>query len=132
MIGVVALVMGLTGTIGGASGKSLAKEQDINTGLFYMAVADEIRKRCDSIVPRFFHSLGYMHNLKDLALKRGYTRDEIERYVSDKEEKRKIRRRSDDYIRAQGAKPNDGPSLCRLGRDEIAKGSPIGQFLKER
>ena len=57
---------------------------------------------------------------------------EIEAYVTDKEEKRKMRARADAYIRAHGAAPNDGPSLCVLGRDEIAKQSRIGALLRAR
>lgn len=130
--GVVALVVGLGCALPAAAAGSLAEEEDINQGLFYLAVGDEIRKRCDSITPRVFRAIGYMNSLKDEALARGYSRDEIETYINDKEEKRKIRGRSDAYIRAQGAEPNDGPSLCRLGRAEIARDSPIGQLLRER
>lgn len=129
---VLSLGLGASGGVASASAGSLAQEADINQGLFYMAVADEIRKRCGDISPRVFTAIAYMRALKDEAQSRGYTEDEIEAYISDKAEKRKIRGRSDDYIRSQGAMPNDEPSLCDLGRAEIAKQSPIGKFLKAK
>ncbi|MFB9150775.1 DUF5333 domain-containing protein [Roseovarius ramblicola] len=111
---------------------TLAQETGINQRLVEMSVADEIRKRCDSISARFFAGLKLMMALRSEARERGYTAAEIEDYVSDKEEKRKIRGRADAYIRAHGAEPNDGPSLCALGQSEIAKQSRIGALLRAR
>ena len=115
-----------------AGASSLAQETDINNRLFEIAVADEIRKSCDSISPRIFTAWRRMQALKAEAIKRGYTEAEIEAYVSDKDEKRKMRARSDAYVRKHGAEPNDGPSLCRLGKEEIAKQSRIGSLLVAR
>lgn len=115
-----------------AQAGSLAQEADINQRLMEMSVADEIRKRCDTISARLFKGLSLMRELKAEAMARGYSVAEIEAYVTDKEEKRKMRGRADAYIRERGAAPNDGPSLCVLGRDEIAKQSRIGQLLRAR
>lgn len=122
---------GLTGAAA-AQARSLAQEADINQRLMEMSVADEIRKRCDSISARIFAGLSLMRELEAKAMERGYSKAEIEAYVTDKEEKRKMRARADAYIRAHGAAPNDGPSLCVLGRDEIAKRSRIGALLRAR
>lgn len=122
----------MTGTTVAASAGSLAQEAEINLGLFHLSVADEIRKRCKEISPRYFVALNYMKSLKQEALRRGYTDAEIDQYIHDKAEKARMRARSDAYIRTQGAEPNDGPSLCILGHTEIAKQSPIGALLKAR
>ncbi|ARE81735.1 NADH dehydrogenase subunit E [Roseovarius mucosus] len=129
---VLSLGLGVSSGVAAVRAGSLAQEADINQGLFYMAVADEIRKRCADISPRVMTAISYMRALKAEAQSRGYTEAEIDAYISDKAEKRKIRGRSDDYIRSMGAMPNDGPSLCDLGRAEIAKQSPIGKFLKAK
>lgn len=124
--------LGLVLGVPAAAAGSLAQETDINQRLMEMSVADEIRKRCDSISARMFRGFALMNELKAAAVARGYSEGEIEAYVTDKEEKRKMRARADAYIRAHGAEPNDGPSLCVLGRDEIAKQSRIGALLKAR
>lgn len=131
---ILSIVFGvfMSGTAAIASAGSLAQETEINLGLFHLSVADEIRKRCDEIHPRYFKAINYMESLKKAALRRGYSEAEIDRYIHDKTEKAKMRARSDAYIRAQGAAPNDGPSLCILGHEEIAKQSPIGALLKAR
>lgn len=115
-----------------ASAASLSQETDINDALFEIAVANEIRKECDSINARIFAALSRMRALKAEARKRGYSEAEIDAYVDNKTEKRKMRVRRNEYIRAQGAAPDDGPSLCALGQSEIAKRSRIGALLWAR
>jgi hypothetical protein len=129
---ILGAILGFGLAVPGASAASLAQETDINERLMEMSVADEIRKRCDSISARMFRGLGLMNELKAEAVARGYSEAEIEAYVKDREEKRKMRARADAYIRARGAEPNDGPSLCALGRDEIEKQSRIGALLRAR
>ena len=90
---------GLTGAAA-AQARSLAQEADINQRLMEMSVADEIRKRCDSISARIFAGLSLMRELEAKAMERGYSKAEIEAYVTDKEEKRKMRARADAYIRS--------------------------------
>lgn len=132
MMGAAAVAVFLGVSALWAAASSLAQETDINDRLFEIAVADEIRKSCDSISPRIFTAWRRMQALKAEAIRRGYTEAEIEAYVSDKDEKRKMRARSDAYVRRHGAEPNDGPSLCRLGKEEIAKQSRIGSLLVAR
>lgn len=129
---ILAAILGVGLAVPEAGAASLAQEEDINQRLVEMSVADEIRKRCDSVSARIFVGLSLMRDLKAQAMERGYSEAEVEAYVSDKAEKRKIRGRADAYIRDRGAAPNDGPSLCVLGHDEIAKQSRIGALLRAR
>jgi hypothetical protein len=126
------LLVAATATVADARAQTLAQEDDINAGLFNVAVAQKIRKQCDEITPRYFTALGYLQALKSMALDRGYTEDEIDRYINDDAEKDQMRARRNAYIRASGAQPNDAASMCRLGRQEIARQSQIGQLLKAR
>jgi len=129
----IALVMSVTVAIVPAAGAaSLSQETDINDALFEITVANEIRKECDSISPRIFEALGRMRKLKAEARKRGYSEAEIDAYVNNEAEQQKMRERRNAYLRANGAEPNDGPSLCALGRREIAKRSRIGALLWAR
>ena len=73
-----------------------------------------------------------MRALKAEARKRGYTDAEIDAYINNEAEQQKMRARRNAYLRANGAEPNDGPSLCALGRSEIAKRSRIGALLWAR
>lgn len=132
MTGTGLATLAVAAMVPAASAASLAQETDINDALFEIAVANEIRKECDSIGPRIFTAIGRMNALKAEARRRGYSDAEIDAYVNDKAEKQKMRARRNEYIRAQGAVPDDGPSLCALGESEIAKQSPIGALLVAR
>ncbi|RXV62146.1 hypothetical protein C6W92_11620 [Roseovarius sp. A46] len=132
MTGTGLAALAVAAMVPAASAASLAQETDINDALFEIAVANEIRKECDSISPRIFTAIGRMNALKAEARRRGYSNAEIDAYVNDKAEKQKMRARRNEYIRAQGAVPDDGPSLCALGESEISKQSRIGALLVAR
>lgn len=131
---ILALTLGLVlgGTAAQASAGSLADEADIYEGLFHVAVADKIRRECSGIVPRIVTVRAYVNSLKDKAVSRGFDRAEIEAHLDDRAEKVKMRERRNAYFEANGASSEDPESLCRLGRQEIAKQSPIGQLLKAK
>jgi hypothetical protein len=127
---VLSLVIGASAAT--ASAGSLAREADINQGLFYVAVADKIRRECGRITPRFFAARAYLANLKENAAKRGYSEAEIDAYLDDRVEKAKMRERRDAYFVANGASPKNSQSLCNLGLREIENESQIGKLLKAK
>lgn len=110
----------------------LPAEKDINNGLLVVAVADKIRRECNSISARFFTARAYLTNLKDLAEKRGYSEAEIDAYIENDQEKAKMRAKRNAYFKARGASNLDPASLCALGQDEIRKQSQIGLLLKTK
>ncbi len=116
----------------GTAQAGLEDEKDINQGLLVIAAADKIRRACDSIGGRLFRAQSYANSLKDLAADRGYSDDEIDAYVNDKQEKAKMRERRNAYFESKGASNLDAQSLCVLGQDEIARGTQIGQLLKAK
>jgi len=73
-----------------------------------------------------------VNDLKDLALERGYTEDEIDAYVNDDAEQDKMRVKRNAYFKSKGASNLDPDSLCVLGREEIRKNSRIGSLLKAK
>ncbi len=110
----------------------LSNERDINAGLLVVAVADKIRRGCDSISARIFVARSYATSLKELASSRGYTDAEIEEYVNNSENKAAMRLRRNAYFESKGASNLDHESLCVLGRAEIAKQSQVGVLLKAK
>lgn len=123
------LALGLGGAANAARA-DLANEQDINTGLLAISVADKIRRECSEISGRFLTGRNYATQLKDMASQRGYTDAQIEDYVNDSAQKAKMRERRNAYFESKGASNLDAASLCHLGRDEIKNRSLIGSFLK--
>ncbi|MDO5757287.1 MAG: DUF5333 domain-containing protein [Rhodobacterales bacterium] len=129
LILITILAVGLGGAAGAARA-DLADEQDINSGLLAISVADKIRRECSQISGRFLTGRAYATQLKSMASQRGYSDEEIETYVNDSAGKAKMRERRNAYFKSKGASNLDAASLCRLGRDEIKNRSLIGSFLK--
>ncbi|MFK7938960.1 MAG: DUF5333 domain-containing protein [Roseovarius sp.] len=110
----------------------LKDEKDLNNGLLVAAVAEKIQRECRSIGARMFKARAYANTLKDQAEGRGYSMDEIEAYVDDSDEKRKMRERRNAYMKSKGASNLDPDSLCVLGHAEIKQNSQIGQLLRAK
>nr|WP_323779246.1 DUF5333 domain-containing protein [Amylibacter sp.] len=109
----------------------LREVKQINDGLLYVGLADEIRKTCDGISGRIFKGIGRLRSIHRLALDMGYSKDEIESFVDDRAEKNRLKARGKTYLKANGASQSDPQSMCALGRKEIAKQSEIGTLLYE-
>ena len=133
MISTLVLTVALaTGPVFANAQVGLHAEKDINDGLLVVAVADKIRRACDSISARIFRARSYAISLKELASSRGYTDEEIDAYIENKENKAEMRLRRNAYFEARGASNLDAESLCVLGRAEIQKQSQIGVLLKAK
>ncbi|MGY9048382.1 hypothetical protein P775_08815 [Puniceibacterium antarcticum] len=104
----------------------------VDDGLLAVGVADEIRNQCGKIDARMITALMRLNGLKSEARSQGYSEEEIEDYVTSKAEKARMRARGEAYLKANGVTPQDKSSYCRLGKQEIAKGSAIGTLLKAR
>lgn len=103
---------------------------EIDDALMKIAIADEIRNRCDDIHARIFRAMARLDRLKRLALSKGYTRDEIEDYVTSKAQKRRMEVKAKAYLTDLGVDHDAPGALCRFGKAEIKRDSEIGQILR--
>lgn len=108
----------------------LQDETHINDSLRAGRIGDVIRKTCPTVSARMFVVLGKIEDLKRYALDKGYTRDEVEEFIKDRDQKNRLKAEADAYLAAAGAVEGDPESYCKVGRDEIAKGSMIGELLR--
>ncbi|MCT4369963.1 DUF5333 domain-containing protein [Yangia mangrovi] len=110
----------------------LGEVREIHDGLMAVGIADEIRNRCDNIGARMLTAMGTLNTLKKRARALGYSNAEIEDYVTSKAEKKKMRADGEAYLASRGVAADDTAGLCRVGREEIARGSAIGVLLREK
>ncbi|MCH2095829.1 MAG: DUF5333 domain-containing protein [Rhodobacteraceae bacterium] len=102
---------------------------ELDQGLFVIALANEIRRKCDDISPRWLRANSYVNDLQDKALSLGYTRAEVKAHLDDDAEKDRMRGLAARYMTDKGVANGD---FCGLGRIEIAAGTDIGRLLRER
>ena len=110
----------------------LRENPTINEPLFAGFVGDAIRKNCESISGRVALALSRLYDLRDEALRQGYSRAEIRAYVTSDTERDRMEARRDTYLAANGVRRGDAESYCALGRREIAAKSAIGELLRLR
>ncbi len=128
-----ALAVVLAATTGTASAlPPLSQQSEINEGLLAIGIADEVRKRCEAIAPRYVTALTYLRSLENKAEAMGYSADEIDAYVTSKAEKAKMRARGEAILAESGVRKDAPETYCTYGLAEIAKGSLIGSFLRAR
>ena len=108
----------------------LPEETFINDSLRAGRIGDVIRNTCPTISARMFVVLGKIEDLKRYALDKGYSRDEVEDFIKNRDQKNRLKTEAAAYLAEAGAVEGDPESYCKVGRDEIAKGSLIGALLR--
>ncbi len=106
------------------------REPHINASLMAGRVGDVIRNTCPSISARMVVAYSKLKELERYARDKGYSDADFETFMDDKAEKNRMKAQADAYLRDAGAVAGDPESYCRVGRDEIAKGSLIGELLR--
>ena len=113
-----------------ASPVPLEQEAHINDELRAAAAGDILRHTCPSLSARVFVFLGRVNDLQNYALSKGYSQPEVKAFLDDDAQKARVKAEAQAYLAKAGAKPGDIESYCKVGRDEIAKKTPMGQMLR--
>ena len=131
----IATATGLMTVIGGARADpydALRDDDRLHNGLLAITIGRHIESTCPTIERRGLAANAFLLGLATHAMSLGYSRGEVTDYVeSDAEQARYIdlARR---YFAQRGVTGDDDVAgACRVGRDEIAAGSPIGRLLRE-
>ena len=126
-----ALSIGLVTLAGGLSAQTALKDQpSVRDGIIYVGMAYEISQKCDSISARTFRGIGYLQSLKNQARDLGYSDAEIDAYVNDRAEKKRLEGIARDQLAALGVVSDDAASYCAVGRAQIAEGTRVGWLLR--
>ncbi|MEO0766800.1 MAG: DUF5333 domain-containing protein [Pseudomonadota bacterium] len=102
----------------------------VDDTLLAIGIADEIRKNCPDISARMIKAVGMIRDVAAHARDLGYTSEEIDVYRKSDTEKARLKAERDAYLAAGGATVGKSDGYCRLGREEIEKGSLIGAVLR--
>ncbi len=126
-----AAALALAAGPGQAQGKvPLAEEAHINGQLVAGAAGDILRNTCPSLTARMLVVWQKLRELEKYARDQGYTEDEVRVFLKDRGQKARIKAEARAYLAAAGAVEGDVESFCAAGRDEIARGTLVGQLLR--
>lgn len=127
MIPAVAMTMIATSVV---AKPALRDQPVIDDALLFVGLADEIRKQCPNISPRYIKALRFVSGLRNKARNMGYTEAEIDAYRKSPVEKARLKAEGKSYLSANGVTVGNTESYCTLGRAEIEKSSQIGALLR--
>ncbi|MDD9922039.1 MAG: DUF5333 domain-containing protein [Boseongicola sp.] len=108
----------------------LHENPTVVNGFYTLGLADELRKNCDDLSPRWLRAYNYLKALEKFARKSGYSDAQIEELTKNRAEKEKLRVRIRADLKKRGASPENPEGYCTVGREEIAKGSAAGRLLR--
>lgn len=128
IISMCALLVGLP--VHAAKANSLRDHEGVTIGLITAGIVTEIDDNCPTVGVRKLRGLMYLRSLYTMAQDAGFSHDEIEAYVDDKEEEARLRKHVDVWLANRNAKPGDAESYCAIGRDQIDRGTQVGVLLK--
>ena len=103
---------------------------EIRAKLLQGFIGDAIADNCPTIKPRTMKALGELNNLRDYALKQGYESGVVREFVTSKDEKAKFKVEAAEWLKAKGAEPGNPEAYCKIGEEEIAKGTLAGSLLR--
>jgi len=108
----------------------IQQEPHINATLLAARVGDTIRNTCPTISARMVVVYSKLRALEAYARNKGYADADFEAFQNNPAEKNRMKAQAAAYLAAAGATPGDVESYCKVGRDEISKGSLIGELLR--
>lgn len=110
---------------------ALRNDARLHEGLLAITVGRHIERTCPDLSRRDLAASMFLLGLASHAMSLGYSRAEVTAYVEDAGEQARYVDLARAYFAERGVDAiEDVAGACRVGRDEIAAGSPIGRLLR--
>ncbi len=109
---------------------AMRADQRVQSELLGASMAYILVEQCAPIKLRRLKLVANALSLTSHAKGLGYSGDEVEAYVNDKDEQARFRARAMERLAELGAREGDAASFCEVGRAEMEKGSYVGALLK--
>lgn len=103
---------------------------EIRDGIIHVGMAYEISEQCDDISARTWRGLTFLQSLKNRASALGYSDAEIDAYVDDRAEKRRLEGVAREQLAMLGAVEGAPMSYCAVGAAQIAAKTRVGWLLR--
>lgn len=133
-ISILVIATGLLTAAGSARADrfdALRGDERLHNGLLAVTIGRHIERTCPTIERRDLAANAFLLGLASHAMGLGYSRAEVTAYVEDDAEQERYIALARRYFAERGVTSDeDSDGACRVGRDEIAAGSPIGRLLR--
>ena len=127
----LALASGIIGFAGNLSAQTALKDvAHVREGIIAVGMAVELSDKCGSISPRTLRGLNYLRGLQDHARGLGFSQAQIDAYVDDKTEKRRLEGIARNRLADLGVVAGQESTYCAVGRAQISAGTAVGRLLR--
>lgn len=133
-LSILVAATGVLTTLGAARADqfdTLRNDERLHNGLLAITIGRHIERTCPAIERRDLAANAFLLGLATHAMGLGFSRAEVTAYVEDDTEQERYIALARQYFAQRGVMTEDDvEGACRVGRDEIAAGSPIGRLLR--
>ena len=109
----------------------LDEDERINRALLSASVSLGVARVCEAMEIRQFFGLIKALELRNYARGLGYSDDEINDFINDPVQQKRLERLAWRYMTSNGVRAGDAESHCALGRHEIERRSLSGRLLRD-
>ncbi len=130
-LGMTAAMLAIVGFAGTATAQSALKDEvRVRDGIVQVGMAYEISEKCSSLSARTFRGISYLQELKRYAQQRGYSDAQIDAYIDNKSEQRRLEAIARQQLALLGVVEGQEATYCAAGRDQIARDTRVGWLLR--
>jgi len=127
----LAFIAGIVGLAGNLSAQTALKDvAHVREGIIAVGMAVELSDKCGSLSPRTLRGINYLRSLQNHARDLGFSQAQIDAYVDDKSEKRRLEGIARARLADMGVVNGSETTYCAVGRSQINEGTAVGRLLR--
>ncbi len=130
---IFAVMILLAGVFGAGAASAQPPLKDlayVRDGIIDVGMAYELSEECSDLRARLFRGIGFLQSLQSHASDLGYTDEEIDDYVNDRDEKRRLEAIARAKLADLGVIEGEEATYCAVGRAQIAAETRVGWLLR--
>jgi hypothetical protein len=130
---IIATIITLATVLGAGTASAQTALRDvahIRDGLVHTGMAYELSEECGDLRARLFRGLSFLQSLKRHASDLGFSSDQIDDYVNDRDEKKRLEAIAREQLITLGVVEGDEATYCAVGRAQIAANTRVGWLLR--
>lgn len=124
----IAATVGLAGNLSAQS--ALKDVTRVTEGIIAVGMAVELSDKCSTLSPRKLRGLSFLSGLQNHARELGFSQAQIDAYIDDREEKRRLEAIARDRLARLGVVVGQESTYCTVGRAQMGEGTQVGRLLR--
>jgi len=102
----------------------------VRDNIIYVGMAYELSEECDDLNARVLRGISFLYSLQRHAADLGYSDAEIDDYINDDDEKKRLERIARAQLADLGVVEGEEDTYCSVGRAQMEANTRIGWLLR--